>query len=173
MKEAVAILCAGGPAPGINTVIGSVAKSFLNAGYEVLGLHEGYKTLFTDNPNVEKLDFIFADAIYNRGGSALKMSRYKPKDSEFKTDFFVKNNVKLLVTIGGDDTASTANRISKFLQSNKVEVANIHVPKVFLRLWLENCSGLSMLAETQAFLNPTLKALVDNTLCFSNSFTSQ
>ncbi len=37
MKESVAILCAGGPAPGINTVIGSVTKVFLNAGYECIG----------------------------------------------------------------------------------------------------------------------------------------
>ena len=129
MKESVAILCAGGPAPGINTVIGSVTKIFLTAGYEVLGIHEGYKTLFTDKPNFEKLDFNFADSIYSRGGSALKMSRYKPKDEEFKTDFFVNNNVRLLVTIGGDDTASTANRISKFMQGNKIQLANIHVPK--------------------------------------------
>jgi len=129
MKDSIAILCAGGPAPGINTVIGSVAKVFLSAGYEVLGIHEGYKTLFTDKPSFEKLDFNFADCIYSRGGSALKMSRYKPKDEEFKTDFFVKNNVKLLVTIGGDDTASTANRISKFMAANKVTFSNIHVPK--------------------------------------------
>ena len=33
------------------------------------------------------------------------------------------------MTIGGDDTASTATRLSKFLQSNKVNVSNIHVPK--------------------------------------------
>lgn len=129
MKDSIAILCAGGPAPGINTVIGSVTKVFLSAGYDVLGIHEGYKTLFTDAPNFEKLDFNFADSIYSRGGSALKMSRYKPKNEEFKTDFFVKNNVKLLVTIGGDDTASTANRISKFLADNKVSLSNIHVPK--------------------------------------------
>jgi 6-phosphofructokinase 1 len=57
------------------------------------------------------------------------MSRHKPDDSEFKTDFFVKNNIKLLVTIGGDDTASTANRLSKFLAANKVHLSNIHVPK--------------------------------------------
>ena len=50
MNEAIAILCAGGPAPGINTVIGSVTKVFLNGGYKVLGLHEGYKSLFSDNP---------------------------------------------------------------------------------------------------------------------------
>jgi len=129
MNESIAILCAGGPAPGINTVVGSVTKVFLNAGYNVIGIHEGYKTIFTDKPNTELLDFTFADSIYSRGGSALKMSRYKPKDEEFRIDFFVKNNIKLLVTIGGDDTASTANRLSKFLEQNKVKVSNIHVPK--------------------------------------------
>ena len=129
MKDAIAILCAGGPAPGINTVVGSVTKVFLNAGYRVLGLHAGYSTMFTGNPHFEELDFDFADRIFSRGGSALQMSRYKPKDNEFTTDFFTKNNVKLLVTIGGDDTASTANRLAKYLVEQKVKVSNIHVPK--------------------------------------------
>jgi 6-phosphofructokinase len=129
MKDAVAILCAGGPAPGINTVISSVTKIFINNGYNVLGINGGYKSLFADEPAFEYLDFDYADQIYSRGGSALKMSRYKPKDEEFKVDFFKKNNVKLLVTIGGDDTASTANRLAKFLSKQKLDVKNIHVPK--------------------------------------------
>jgi 6-phosphofructokinase 1 len=129
MKEAVAILCAGGPAPGINTVISSVTKIFTANGYNVLGLNGGYKSLFAEEPAFEYLDFEYADQIYSRGGSALKMSRYKPKDDEFKVDFFKKNNVKLLVTIGGDDTASTANRLAKFLAKEKLDVKNIHVPK--------------------------------------------
>ncbi len=128
MKESVAILCAGGPAPGINTVISSVTKAFLQDGYRVLGIQGGYAGIFVE-PKFAELDFNFADSIVTTGGSALKMSRYKPKDDEFKVDFFVENNVKLLVTIGGDDTASTANRLSKFLQASKVEVKNIHVPK--------------------------------------------
>ncbi|MCK5067898.1 MAG: 6-phosphofructokinase [Bacteroidales bacterium] len=129
MKEAVAILCAGGPAPGINTVISSVTKIFTKNGYNVLGLNGGYKSLFADEPEFEFLDFDYADQIYSRGGSALKMSRYKPKDDEFNVDFFKKNNVKLLVTIGGDDTASTANRLTKYLAKQKMDVKNIHVPK--------------------------------------------
>jgi len=129
MKDSIVILCGGGPAPGINTVISSVGKVFLNKGYRVLGLHEGYKGLFMEGAKVQELDFEFLDNIYSKGGSALKMSRFKPKDSDFKTDFFVKNNIKLLVTIGGDDTASTANRISKYLGENNVEISNIHVPK--------------------------------------------
>lgn len=129
MREAVAILCAGGPAPGINTVISAVTKIFLQNGYTVLGINGGYKSLFADEPAYEYLDFDMADQIYSRGGSALKMSRYKPKDEEFKVDFFKRNNVKLLVTIGGDDTASTANRLTKFLATEKMDVKNIHVPK--------------------------------------------
>jgi len=129
MKDAVAILCAGGPAPGINTVISAVTKIFLQNGYNVLGINGGYKSLFAAEPSYDYLDFEFADLIYSRGGSALKMSRHKPKDDEFKVDFFRKNNVKLLVTIGGDDTASSANRLSKYLKDQKLEVKNIHVPK--------------------------------------------
>ena len=41
MKEAVAILCAGGPAPGINTVVSSVTKIFNNNGYNVIGINGG------------------------------------------------------------------------------------------------------------------------------------
>lgn len=129
MKQSVAILCAGGPAPGINTVISSVTKVFLKNGFDVIGVHEGYKTLFKGEPNIEKLDFQHADSIYSRGGSALRMSRFKPKDEDFKPDFFERFNVKLLVTIGGDDTASTAARLTKYLQSKNLDVRNIHVPK--------------------------------------------
>lgn len=37
--------------------------------------------------------------------------------------------MKLLVTIGGDDTASTANRLTNYLHNQDIEVAHIHVPK--------------------------------------------
>lgn len=129
MKSSIVILAGGGPAPGINTVVSTVAKVFLQSGYRVIGLHGGYKGLFTENPEMIEFDFAYADDIQKQGGSAIHMSRHKPKDSEFNTRFFVKNNVKLLVTIGGDDTASTANRISKFLTENNFKIQNLHVPK--------------------------------------------
>ncbi|MCB2219722.1 MAG: 6-phosphofructokinase [Bacteroidetes bacterium] len=129
MKKSIAIMAGGGPAPGINTVIASVAKVFLKEGYRVIGIHDGYKGLFSFKPQLIDFNFELCDKIMNVGGSALQMSRHKPKDDEFRTDFFVNNNVRLLVTIGGDDTASTANRISKFLTENNVSIQNIHVPK--------------------------------------------
>lgn len=129
MKKSVAIICGGGPAPGINTVISTVAKIFLEDGYRVIGVHEGYKGVFSPQPEIKEFDFFHADRIFSRGGSTLVMSRYKPTDAEFNTDFFIDNNVKLLVTIGGDDTASTANRLSMFLKDNNLSIQNIHVPK--------------------------------------------
>jgi len=57
MKDAVAILCAGGPAPGINTVISAVTKIFLNNGFTVIGINGGYRSLFSEEPDYEFLDF--------------------------------------------------------------------------------------------------------------------
>lgn len=133
MKQSIVILAGGGPAPGINTVVGSISKVFISKGFRVLGLHEGYKPLFSKNPNYTEIDFSLADTIFNRGGSYLMMSRFKPKDEDleknFNLDFFKENNVRLLVTIGGDDTASTANRIAKYLAAHNIDIQNIHVPK--------------------------------------------
>ena len=129
MKKSIAIICAGGPAPGINTVVSTVAKVFLKDGYRVLGGHHGYKGLFSDEVPVKEFNFSHADRIFSRGGSTLIMSRFKPKDTDFRTAFFEKENVKLLVTIRGDDTASTANRITKFLEEKGLDIATIHVPK--------------------------------------------
>ncbi len=129
MKKSIAILCAGGPAPGINTVISTIAKVFLKDGYRVIGIHDGFKNLFNGRAETVDINFHYADRIFPRGGSTLRMSRYKPKDEEFSADFFIQNNVKLLVTIGGDDTASTSNRLAKFLAQKHFELQNIHVPK--------------------------------------------
>lgn len=133
MKDAVIILCGGGPAPGMNSVSMSIAKTFLAKGFRVIGLNGGYSGLFSTNPRIEDLDFDKADYYFNRGGSYLEMSRFKPTDKDFEENFnldlFKENNIKLLVTIGGDDTASTANRISKFLAAKHYPIANIHCPK--------------------------------------------
>lgn len=129
MQKSVAILCAGGPAPGINTVISTIAKVFLKEDFRVIGIHEGYKNLFNGKAETVDINFHYADRVFPRGGSTLRMSRHKPKDHEFTSDFFTENNVKLLVTIGGDDTASTANRLTKYLKESNIEIQNIHVPK--------------------------------------------
>ncbi len=128
-KKSILIICGGGPAPGINAVISTVAKIFLKDGYRVLGLHEGFKGLFSEHPQIKEFDFPHADRIFSRGGSTLIMSRFKPSNEKLNTRLFLDNNVKLLVSIGGDDTASTANRITGYLSEENISISNIHVPK--------------------------------------------
>ena len=97
MKDSIIILCGGGPAPGMNTVVFSLAKTFLSKGYRVIGLHGGYSGLFSKNPEIEDIDFRLSDYFFNRGGSYLRMSRFKPTAEDFEKNFnlalFKENNI--------------------------------------------------------------------------------
>ena len=172
MKQAIAILTGGGPAPGMNTVVGSISKTFLKNGYRVIGLHQGYTGLFNKNPRTTDIDFMLADDIFNRGGSFLKMSRFKPTDKDFQENFnlkfFVDNNVKLLVTVGGDDTASTANRIAKFLTEKQYPIANIHVPKT-----IDNDLPLPAGSPTFGFQSAQAQGTVIATTVYEDARTSE
>ncbi|MBQ5996243.1 MAG: 6-phosphofructokinase [Bacteroidales bacterium] len=172
MKQAIAILTGGGPAPGMNTVVGSISKTFLKNGFRVIGLHQGYTGLFNKNPRTTDIDFMLADDIFNRGGSFLKMSRFKPTDKDFQENFnlkfFVDNNVKLLVTVGGDDTASTANRIAKFLTEKQYPIANIHVPKT-----IDNDLPLPAGSPTFGFQSAQAQGTVIATTVYEDARTSE
>ena len=79
MKEAIAILTGGGPAPGMNTVVGSVAKTFLRKGYRVIGLHEGlYGPV---QPLAPHRGHRLPD-----GRRHLQPGRFVPADEPFQTD---------------------------------------------------------------------------------------
>ncbi|MDR1866501.1 MAG: 6-phosphofructokinase [Bacteroidales bacterium] len=172
MKESIAILTGGGPAPGMNTVVGSVAKVFLRNGYRVIGLHGGYSGLFRSDPRTVEIDFAYADNIFNRGGSAVIMSRFKPTDKNFAEDFnlkfFTDNNVKLLVTVGGDDTASTANRVAKFLSEKNCPIANIHVPKT-----IDNDLPLPGAAPTFGYHSAKAQGTVTGSIIYEDARTSE
>lgn len=133
MKKSIAIICGGGPAHGINPVISTLAKTFLKDDFRVLGVHYGYKGLFSEAPEVKEFDFAHADRIFSRGGSTLIMSRFKPKDSDFNSDFFKNQNVKLLVTIGGDDHGHpelgnvSKSHVFNYLLQLKLKELGIHI----------------------------------------------
>ncbi len=164
MKDTILILTGGGPAPGINTVIGTIAKCFIAHDYRVLGLHGGYKGLFGGEPDFEEIDFFLADMIFNRGGSYLRMSRYKPTDDDFENfnvEFFREKGIKLLVTIGGDDTATTADRVSRYLEERGLPIHNIHVPKT-----IDNDLPLPMNTPTFGFNSAKAEAAhIASTVC--------
>jgi 6-phosphofructokinase 1 len=130
----LAILVGGGPAPGINGVIGSVAIEAVEQGVEVVGFYDGFKRLVqntADQPeNHLRLTIEIVRHIQLRGGSLLRTSRTNPARSEESMRNVLENlrrmNVTQLVTIGGDDTAFSGSQVYK-RAGGAIRVA--HVPK--------------------------------------------
>lgn len=131
MKNRLGILVGGGPAPGINSVIGAATIRACLSGYEVLGLQEGYKWLMAgDTSHVVPLTIAETSRIHFRGGSTIGISRANPtKDPKLleKTlDSIHKLGIHCLISIGGDDTAYSAYRLSK---ASNGQLRVVHVPK--------------------------------------------
>lgn len=127
----LAIVAAGGPAPGINSVIGAATIRACRSDVEVLGIQDGFHWLMQgDTSHVVPLTIADTSRIHFRGGSCIGISRANPAGRESDLDTVLASlrrlGVDMLVTIGGDDTALTAYRLSRAAGSS-LRVA--HVPK--------------------------------------------
>ena len=152
----VGILFAGGPAPGANAVISSAALAFVKAGIEVIGFLHGYSNLQNfdekDAPLIEGeayevLNFKKIIGARNRRGIMIGTARANPGkqinkpadlDDEEKADPLRRTylglrslEVDALISIGGDDTLKTANKLFEYQNHAKVDkrVHVIHLPK--------------------------------------------
>jgi 6-phosphofructokinase 1 len=129
--HAFGILVGGGPAPGINGVIGAAATTASRAGARALGILDGFKWLMEgDTRHVVELSEESVAGIHLRGGSILRTSRANPTRKPEHLQACVRAldslGVDRLVTIGGDDTATSASRIAA-AADGRIRVA--HVPK--------------------------------------------
>jgi 6-phosphofructokinase 1 len=127
----MAIVCAGGPAPGINSVIGAATIRACLSNVEVLGIQEGFRWLMEgDTSRVVPLTIADTSRIHFRGGSTLGISRAnptkRPETMRNVLDALHKLDVGMLVTIGGDDTAFTAYKLA---QAAEGRLRVVHVPK--------------------------------------------
>lgn len=133
-QNTLAILCGGGPAPGINSVISSVTIEAKKNGWEVLGVYDGFSYLGKGERNVIPLTIDMVSRIHLDGGSILRTSRSNPtkSDSQLRNvvDTLIEMGVTHLVTIGGDDTAYSASKISEYAKKNLgIDFSVVHVPK--------------------------------------------
>jgi len=127
----LALLIAGGPAPGVNSVIGTATIRTINEGVDVVGIQDGFKWLMEgDISHVVDLTIENVSRIHFRGGSYLGISRSNPTKNEKHLENTVTSllrlNVDKLITIGGDDTAYSALRLDE-MAAGRIRV--VHVPK--------------------------------------------
>jgi len=152
----IAILFAGGPAPGANAVISTAATSFMREGTEVLGMKHGYSSLADFSPAkplAEGRDYIkitpdFLKRTRSGQGIMLGTARTNPGKHVFHPSHFndaervqpLKNvyeglkslGVEALISIGGDDTLKTANKFKLFqdrLPADAQRIPVVHLPK--------------------------------------------
>jgi 6-phosphofructokinase 1 len=127
----LAILVGGGPAPGINSVIGAATIRACVSGIPVLGIRDGFSALMRgDTSKVRPLDIEAVSRIHFRGGSCLGTARANPTKDPALLDATVESLKRLgvtrLITIGGDDTAFSALRLA---EHSKGTLRVVHVPK--------------------------------------------
>ena len=130
-RSKLAIAVAGGPAPGINSVIGAATIRACLSNVEVLGISDGFKWLMEgDTSRVTPLTISDTSRIHFRGGSMLGISRAnptkKPEAMRNVLDALERLDVGMLITIGGDDTAYSAYKLS---QASAGRLRVVHVPK--------------------------------------------
>jgi 6-phosphofructokinase 1 len=130
-RKRFAILVGGGPAPGINSVIGAATIRANLEGVEVLGIRDGFEWIMHGNvEHVAPLAIEEVSRIHFRGGSYIGISRANPtKDPEHLENTVIsllRLNVSQLITIGGDDTAFSAMKLE---QKSAGRIRVVHVPK--------------------------------------------
>jgi 6-phosphofructokinase len=132
------ILCGGGPAPGMNSVISAATIEARNSGWDVLGIMDGFQHLIEGRiEEARPLSITDVSRIHVLGGSVIRTSRANPTvrdedaaDPDWRLHACLESLRKLgigaLVTIGGDDTAFSASRLAE-AAGGGLRVA--HVPK--------------------------------------------
>src|SRR3989454_11071073 len=115
-RRTLAILVGGGPAPGVNSVIGAATIRARLEGVDVLGVRDGFEWIMQgDIDHVTPLDIGEVSRIHFRGGSYIGISRANPTKNPAHLDNAVlallRLNVSQLITIGGDDTAHSAMQL--------------------------------------------------------------
>jgi 6-phosphofructokinase len=131
MQHKLAILVGGGPAPGINSVIGAATIRAKLQDIEVLGIRDGFEWIMKgDIDHVIPLTIDDVSRIHFRGGSHIGISRANPTTQpeymEKALLSLLRLGVTQLITIGGDDTAFSAMKLEE-KAAGRLQV--VHVPK--------------------------------------------
>ena len=132
VRNVIAIVCGGGPAPGINGVIQAITLEANKHGWEVLGIRDGFAHLARGEKKYVRLDMERVSRIHLTGGCILQMSRFNPtkRESDLRTvvETLTELGVTHLVTIGGDDTAFSSAAVSEYAKKVGRTINVFHVP---------------------------------------------
>jgi 6-phosphofructokinase 1 len=115
MTKTIGILSGGGDCPGLNAVIRAVVRRADAAGWDCVGILEGWRGL-TEGKFVD-LTLRDVSGILPRGGTILGTSRTNPFETEDGVQAVLGNirdrALDAVVAIGGEDTLGAAARLHR------------------------------------------------------------
>jgi len=131
VPKTLALLVGGGPAPGINGVIGAATIYARRRGARVLGIPNGFAPLMSGElRSVRELGIDDVSRIHLLGGSVLNTSRTSPIETQEALRQTIASLDRLgvdhLITIGGDGTAHVARSVA---EASGARFTLAHVPK--------------------------------------------
>lgn len=97
----IAILHAGGPAPGMNTAVRAAVRIGIDAGYTMLGVQNGFSGLLAGD--VHEMDWMSVHGWVSRGGAELGISRKEPSGDELRqlAEQIQAHKIDGLLMVGG------------------------------------------------------------------------
>jgi len=107
----LAVINAGGPAPGMNTATRIAVRIGLDQGHIMLGVENGFQGLIEDQ--VREMDWNSVAGWVSMGGSELGTTRRIPSAGDFEAmaRTLTRNGVQGLLVIGGLDAYETAHAV--------------------------------------------------------------
>jgi 6-phosphofructokinase 1 len=130
-KTKVGIVTCGGLCPGVNNVIRSLVNQlYYRYGIKrILGIRYGYEGLISEyNHEVIEMTAPMVSEIHLSGGTYLGTSRGN-QDVAKMVDTMEILNLNILFCIGGDGTLRGAHAIFEEIQSRKLKIAVVGIPK--------------------------------------------
>jgi 6-phosphofructokinase 1 len=130
-QQRMGILVGGGPAPGINSALSAAVIEAVKSGVDVIGIYDGFEHLIRGRTDmIRSLNAEDVARIHFEGGSMLRTARANPTknaaDLKQTIDTLKLLGVSVLITIGGEDTATAAARIC---EDSRGEIRVAHIPK--------------------------------------------
>jgi diphosphate-dependent phosphofructokinase len=144
----IALLTAGGLAPCLSASVGGLIDRYgiVDPSAEIIGYRDGYAGLLKGNfVSVDAAARASARRLVDHGGSPLGNSRVKltnvadcvkrglVKEGEnplhVAAEQLTRDGIKVLHTIGGDDTNTTAADLAAYLKTNNYDLTVVGLPK--------------------------------------------
>jgi 6-phosphofructokinase 1 len=130
----LAVLNAGGPAPGMNTAVRVAVRLGIDKGHTMLGVHNGFRGLI--DGDLQEMGWMSVHGWVLKGGAELGTSRKVPDGSDFYTiaRLIEECGIDGLLIIGGWSGYEAAYR----LYSKRKEFPTFSIPIVCLPASIDN-----------------------------------